>query len=185
MTSEANELLDLEGPIKEHFTACQDRLAAFYKYGVQVEGWFKGELLTCLDRFHSSELIGGFDREVKISTNKIDFTIDIKGERNWIELKQWLIGIQQGYRYGPEFYFSDPTSVGITKDVNKLLNLDTNGRLWLWLLLARNPGSQSWKSGLEKFNAKFAPSHLISKTNPEDYPATFFIGMLEVVRLKS
>ena len=42
------------------------RLSCFHVYGVQVEGWLKGELLYFLDNEKKKGTVADFDREVRI-----------------------------------------------------------------------------------------------------------------------
>ena len=73
-----------------------DALRCFCDRGVQVEGWFKGEMLAFLERERAD-----FDREVKIGPDrkKIDFQVTLLSEPARIELKHWLIGNQKGMSY--------------------------------------------------------------------------------------
>ena len=146
-----------------------------------VEGWLKGELLTILDKLFQEGEIDGFDREVRIERRRVDLTVDLNGYKHWIELKHWLNGYQKGTFYGPSFYFGDPTSVGITKDVNKLMEIGSRGYRWILILLASNPGVEEWEKGIRKFNNKFEPIKLVNRSNPNNYPDEFFLGLLEVL----
>jgi hypothetical protein len=127
-------------------------------------------------------LIKDFDREVKTPGGKIDLTIKTQRDLHWIELKHWLIGKQKGFLYSPNFYFGDRTSIGIVKDVDKLLRVASPGSLWLLILLTANPGREAWLAGVEKFNSKFSPRGVNSLTRAEDFPRTYFLGVLEVCR---
>ena len=76
-------------------------LECFCQYGVQVEGWLKGELLCFLDSEKAAGRIVNFDREVRldIGRKRIDLRLEIPAGRAvlnaWIELKHWLIGSQK------------------------------------------------------------------------------------------
>lgn len=164
---------------KNHFDQLQDRMVSVCQHGVQTEGWFKAELLTLLDKFVKQKRIRGVDREVTCANGKIDLRIDTEFETNFIELKHWLIGKQKDYKYNPIFYFGDK-SLGVFKDVEKLLSLPDEYGRWLLLLLSANPGIDAWNSGVAKFNEKFAPYTLTSQSDPSDYPETYFIGLVEV-----
>jgi hypothetical protein len=167
--------------LRHHFDHLQDRLQCFCRAGVQVEGWFKGEMLFLLDGMAASSEIDAFDREVVRQGKKMDLYLTIAGQPHWVELKHWLIGLQRGVRWSPSNYFGDPTSVGISLDVEKLKALDAGGGRWLLILMTANPGQQAWQSGLDKFHTKFAPRVLRSHSEPADFPASYFLGLLEVV----
>jgi hypothetical protein len=115
---------------------------------------------------------------VTIETGKVDVRIRMNDADPWIELKHWLIGKQKAYSYNPNTYFGDPTSVGITKDVDKLNSL--TGQRWMLLLLTANPGANGWTTGVEKFNGKFAPRWIESRTQPDAFPSTYFLGLLDL-----
>jgi len=159
-------------------------LECFTKYGVQVEGWLKGELLSFFDKKYEEGKIVCLDREVSYSGDnrkKIDLKItsDDNGVRNenWFELKHWLIGRQKEYKYNANFYFKDK-HLGIKKDVEKLSQIE-GGKKFLLILCTSNPGSEDWDSGLESFNIKFS-FNLISLNRPIDFPNSFFLGLLKL-----
>jgi len=95
----------------------QKQLECFCKYGVQIEGWLKGELLCFLDKEKIIGTLVDFDREVLmgIGKKKVDFKVKIStssGEiETWIELKHWLIGYQKGTKYNAQFYFGDSCEI--------------------------------------------------------------------------
>lgn len=158
-------------------------LENFYKYGVQVEGWLKGEFLSFLDDERASGRIHDFDREVRLETgSKVDFRVRSSVDRvdDWIELKHWLIGRQKGTTYKSGFYFRDPSSVGINPDVQKLHRTPLGAKFVLVLTTA-NPGLRDWTDGVNDFNLKFFPSRINSLTRPDDFPACFYLGLLHVI----
>jgi len=165
--------------LRSHFDALQDRLTCFCKYGCQLEGWFKGELLTVLDAALQAGTIVDLDRELATSGGRIDLRVTMPGENpSWIELKHWLIGMQRGTRYGAGFYFGDQTSVGITKDVTKLTGGERAASGYVLVLLTANPGNDEWFRGVEKFNRKFSPLRIESISSPSDFPSAYFLGLL-------
>jgi len=111
----------------------------------------------------------------------MDLYLTIAGQPHWVELKHWLIGHQRGVRWSPSSYFGDPTSVGISPDVEKLKALDASGERGLLILMTANPDPQAWRDGLDKFHAKFAPRMLRSHSDPTDFPTSYFLGLLEVL----
>lgn len=165
---------------QRHFDKLQDRLVCFCEMGVQVESWFKGELLTLLTSLRGQGVIKDFDREVKAPGGRIDLTVTTQNGLHWIELKHWLIGEQKGFSYAPNFYFGDGTSIGIIPDVDKLMSVTSPAHLWLLILLTANPGKELWLAGVDKFNSKFAPRRVTPHSKPEYFPSTYFTGLLEV-----
>jgi hypothetical protein len=163
----------------------EELLKSFCRHGVQLEGWLKGELLYFLDNEKKQKVIIDFDREVALGKEigKVDLRLTFSAPAGfvdaWTELKYWLIGHQRGSSYGASFYFGDPSSVGISIDAQKLLRIP-NGLKYILVLAVANPGSDDWSSGVEKFNSKFSPLHLTSITDPENFPESYFLGLLNV-----
>ncbi len=88
-------------------------------------------MLYFLDNEKKKGTVVDFDREVRIvlgnKGKRVDLrvSLEVQGEREdaWIELKHWLLE-QKGTTYRPQFYFGDPTSVGIGPDVDALSKID-------------------------------------------------------------
>lgn len=160
-------------------------LDCFCKYGVQLEGWLKGELLCFLDNEKATGKLASLDREVSLGVGrkKVDLMFKIQTSSGvleaWIELKHWLIGYQKGSRYNAQFYFGDSSSVGIKPDVEKLSEISSGGKFIL-ILTTANPGMDDWTTGVDKFNRKFSPLHLESLTNPAEFPSSYFLGLLKI-----
>jgi hypothetical protein len=165
--------------LRDHFDALENHMLCFTTQGVQIEGWFKGELLVLLQRLIKEQVVQSFDREVQHLGAKIDLRIESK-QRNWVELKHWLIGRQKGTSYGPSDYFRDSSSVGIIGDVRKLRSCPVGDQRWLLILASANPGSDKWQNGITGFNEKFHPFRIQSHTDPSQFPASYFLGLLEV-----
>lgn len=170
---------------KEVLDAHNKHLECFAHYGVQLEGWLKGELLCFLDNEKARKTIANFEREVRVGRGKqkVDFYLEIPTGAAvlnvWIELKHWLIGYQKGNRYNAVFYFGDASSVGIKPDVEKLVQF-TQENKYLLILATANSGVYDWSSGIAKFNKKFSPLCLNSLTNPAEFPQSYFLGLLKV-----
>lgn len=157
----------------------RDILECFSSYGVQLEGWLKGELLYFLDVEKTGGRLHAFDREVSFGQGrrKIDIKITYEdGVCAWVELKHWLIGNQKGYKYDAGFYLRDSSPVGIKPDVEKLKL--ASGLKYMLILATANPGAEGWFSGVEQFNRKFAPLRVSPMTDPSDFPAQYFLGIL-------
>jgi hypothetical protein len=151
---------------------------------VQVEGWLKGEFLFFLDGKKANGKIINFEREIQMGSGKkkIDFYIHLDKSQKleaWIELKHWLVGYQKGTKYNAQFYFSDPSSVGIRSDAEKL-NKVSKDRSYLLILATANPGINDWDAGVRKFNEKFSPLRLVSLIEPDSFPEFYFLGLLRI-----
>lgn len=166
--------------IRDHFGQLEDRLICFGRQSVQVEGWFKGELLTLFSKLRDTHQIDGFDREVKtgIGRQKIDLQVSFGGQTHSIELKHWRIGTQHGEHYKAHYYFKDASSIG--NDVSKLIqfNQQEDHCRWMLILVTPNPNPKSWEVGLEKYRQKYPSHDLVPHTSPQDYPETFFLGLI-------
>ncbi len=174
------QMIELMPKLRNHFDPLLSQFICFCKHGVQLEGWFKGELLTALEQLEQKGGSTKFNREIRIGAKRIDIKIVIGDTTHWVELKHWLIGKQGGNKYGPAFYFGDKTTVGISKDVAALRNLSESGKRWLLILTTARPENAEWLQGIEKHNVKFN-NQLIPHTNPSEFPKEYFLGLLEVV----
>lgn len=172
-------MINIFPEIKNHFDALQDRLCVFGRHGVQVEGWFKGELLQLLDSMAQRSKICKVNREVRIDPNKrakvdLAFTTSNNTE-NWVELKHWT-GSQKGRIYDPKAYFGDKV-IGIFSDVGKLKI--AGGQKWVLVLLTPNTSDLKWSDGVDTFNKKF--SQLIRPySTPSQFSKNYFLGLLQV-----
>lgn len=62
-----NEMTALAKRFRQVLELRHGLLICYRKYGVQIEGWLKGELLYFLDREKATGRLLGFDREVSLS----------------------------------------------------------------------------------------------------------------------
>ncbi|MFC1846379.1 hypothetical protein ACFLYM_03055 [Chloroflexota bacterium] len=178
-----NDISDIVLILKEIMNKREDYLRCFCSKGVQVEGWFKAELLCLLAKLELTRQIQGFDREVAFSSGKtrVDFRIELSAATPsiWLEIKHWLIGYQKSYKYNSRFYFGDRSSVGIKPDVDRL-NQIVHGNKFLLILATSNPGEEEWIKGTNTFNEKFGPLKLVPLTNPSEFPTFYFLGLLAI-----
>ncbi len=65
-------------------------LEMFSELEIQIEGWFRGELMRYFKR--NKIEFTDYNREVKNNRNIIDFKINIDEQGYWIELKHILVG---------------------------------------------------------------------------------------------
>ena len=175
------QMVELVKRFQEVLDARRGILECFCNYGVQLEGWLKGELLYFLDAEKAGGRLYDFDREVGFGQGRKRIDIKITGENGlvtWVELKHWLIGHQKGYKYDAGFYLRDRSWVGIKPDVEKLKL--TSGSKFVLTLATTNPGAKDWFCGVEAFNRKFSPLRISPMTDPADFPSQYFLGLLAV-----
>lgn len=182
--SSDNQILDLVTSFRNTMEAHREHLKCFCAHGVQLEGWFKGEFIRFLDQYKSMTKIINFDREEPAGKGrrKVDFRLEFVSKTGtryaWLEIKHWLIGYQKGCKYNTLFYFSDPSSVGITPDIKKLVNVQ-DGDKYMLILATANPGENEWLEGIDRFNRKFTPP-LMPLTRPKKFPNYYFLGLLKI-----
>jgi len=176
-------MIELLRELRSHFDGMEDRLLAFSKYGFQAEGWLKTELITWLDAAQEHGRLARVQREIPTeSRKKVDLAIDLDDERNWIELKHWLVGKQAGQTFRAGFYFGDDAGFGLHRDAEKLVSTTSSGGLWILVLVTANPGEAEWMEGIQKYHAKFHGPQVVSRSNPRAFPSHYCLGLFEVVR---
>ena len=97
----------------------QEYLLLFSKLQIQIEGWFRGELMNYFE--HHNIGMSTENREIRInedSRRKVDLKIQIDNEFYWIELKHILVGYQIEQPFSLGFYFKEGTY--ISTDIEKL-----------------------------------------------------------------
>ena len=101
-------------------------LELFSKLQIQIEGWFRGELMNYIDRNHCGMTVE--NREVPIPNDKrkkVDLKVKCpKHENYWIELKHILVGCQKVSQFNLNSYFyNGKTGSNIANDIIKLRKL--------------------------------------------------------------
>lgn len=163
--------------IRRHLQEHENYLKCFYSHAVQVEGWFKGELLLLLENMKAERKIIGFDREIpSLKRKKIDLAIDLKDGRHWVELKHWFIGTQKGNKWRLKDY-------SLEDELRKFRAINVGNNGWILVICTHNPGSKEWATYIDNFNKDYPPWKLIAKTSPRNYPKTYFLGVLQVAGL--
>lgn len=167
---------------------CDSQLRCFNQHEMQVEGWFKGELLSLLNEKQDAGEIHSLQREAALRVDGRNRKVDIYFERDevngtkkevWLELKHWHIGKQNNTYYGAPWYFKNKQSTCIYGDVEKLKHLQSD-TTYILVLATHNPGIQEWEEGIAIFNSKYAPLKVESLTKPYDYPDNYFLGLLRI-----
>jgi hypothetical protein len=155
-----DHLKDLVIRFKEVLDSNERILNCFCKYGVQMEGWLKGELLYFLDNEKNVGRIAHFDREVLTGIRRKRVNLKIKVSTSsgaleaWIELKHWLVGYQREIPYNAQFYFGDSSSVGIKPDAEKLSEISNDSK-FLLILTTANPVLMIGQLGLTSLTKSF------------------------------
>jgi hypothetical protein len=173
------------------FVPCLERserqLHCFHQYAMQVESWFKAELLSFLNEEQDAGEIEALQREAPLRVAGRNRKVDIRFTRieddgtkqdTWLELKHWLIGRQNATYYGAPWYFKSRHGTGIIDDVEKLQHVPP-GSGFILALATRNPGKAEWETGIEAFNSKYGPLVVEGLTQPTDFPGHFFLGLLK------
>jgi hypothetical protein len=174
---------------RKHLEVKEDALRSFCHRGVQVEGWFKGEMIAFL---HKEGI--HFDREVKFGSDKkdrkkIDFQVTLASQVTHIEMKHWLIGNQRGRSYNANWYFSQgrdakgkALSNGIQADFEKLSTI--GGERYILIATTAKPSLHDWQNGVHIFNERALNHNSLSRiksvTDLGEYPDHFFLGLLHL-----
>ena len=100
----------------------QQYLDLFSRLQIQIEGWFRGELMNYFEK--QKIPMSNKNREVQLNDGtkeKADLKIELNKELYWIEIKHILIGYQLKDSFSLGFYFSNGTY--IHRDIEKLRNI--------------------------------------------------------------
>lgn len=65
-------MIELIPLLRRHLDPLEVRSASFLRHAVNLEGWFKGELLVALDTLSATGAVAAFDREVRMLNSRID-----------------------------------------------------------------------------------------------------------------
>jgi len=173
----------------------EQQLRCFHKpeSQVQVEGWFKGEILYFLDQEKSAGKLPDFKPEEMLYVPvgdeckriNVDISLQFKSGSAWVELKHWHSYLTKKPKtyYGCDWYFTTANHSSCVKPAaEKLLTIREKGNKFMLVLCTDKPSSEGWNFGVKKFNDKFSPLSVCSLTNPGDYPEYFFLGLLRVSR---
>ena len=97
----------------------RDYLMLFSDLQIQIEGWFRGELMNFLGNNNIDITVKNRESRINTSTHKkADFKLEFTNEIYWIELKHLLVGYQIDSSFPLKFYFKDNTY--IDNDIKKL-----------------------------------------------------------------
>lgn len=141
------------------FLAREPALRIFADHDCRVEGWFKGEMLLCLEDLRRRGRVREFEREFTIGKRgwgekdqkKIDFRVAIDGIDHLCELKALCISQAYGTGRNLDFYFRKESAVGLWKDFRKLESTGSAAPTWILSFIypapTRRSGSGRLSSG--------------------------------------
>jgi hypothetical protein len=168
--------------ISEWFKGKEYWFRAFAKHDSRVEGWFKGELLVCLEKLKEEGRVDDFEREFtpgrkgwgEKGQHKIDFKIRIDGQNHLCELKAMCISQALGTSRSLSFYFRPQESNVLAKDFSKLSSLKIQCDSWIVSFVYPSPSPKDWAIALEKWRKVIADWRCV--TDPGSYPEWFFLA---------
>ena len=97
----------------------RDYLMLFSDLQIQIEGWFRGELMNFLKNNNIDITVKNRESRINNCTHKkADFKLEFTDEIYWIELKHLLVGYQLDNLFPLKFYFYKNTY--IYNDIKKL-----------------------------------------------------------------
>ena len=126
-------------------------LQLFSNLEIQIEGWFRGELMCYFEAEKNIKLTTK-NREVRISEEsgkKVDFKIPIDKQCYWIELKHIIVGEQKSKdkdqserkkkpTYNIDFYLRDYNPSNIIIDIKKLAMIKDNWSKYVLCFISVN-----------------------------------------------
>jgi hypothetical protein len=181
-------MMDVVARLRMVLDAHDRHMRLFDLHAIQVEGWLKGELLHFFDAEKTNGKLHNYwsesppEYQTGPSQKRIDYELELLDgttmTKVWIELKHFQIGYQKEECWKATDYFVSK-SYGIHGDVAKLREVVV-GDKYILVLATKNPGRDDWLRGVNKFNEKFSPFHIQSHKDPSNFPATYFLGLLEV-----
>ena len=169
-------ILQVFDALRQHLQEHAARIECFGKYEFQSEGWLKAEWITVLDQMRAHGHIHRVDREVSVKgRQKIDLAVDLDDGRHWIELKHWCTGQQKGHLWRPVDFISE-----LENECEKFSAVRAGDRAWVAALCTKHPGVGAWLTAIDQFNRDYAPWQLRVLDDPQHYPDSYMLGVLQV-----
>lgn len=165
----------------------QRRIAAFNKYSRQVEGWFKGELLTIALEMEETGEIAKFTPDCRIDPLRGKQNIDLhfaldKKRQVWIELKHWYIGrYPSGTQWNATSYFTQNTSATVNRFLEKL-PIGWDQPTYMLIAATPKPQSSDWKHGLQQLVNRHPDRRFKVLTMSDSFPDSYYLGLLRIGR---
>ena len=112
----------------------REYLTLFSDLQIQIEGWFRGELMNFLRNNNIGITVKNRESRINDCTHKkADFKLEFTNKIYWIELKHLLVGYQLDSSFSLKFYFYKNTY--IYNDIKKLQDVDhSDKRQYLYSL---------------------------------------------------
>ena len=139
----------------------QEYLSLFSDLQIQIEGWFRGELMNFLRNNNIDITVE--NREIRINTRthkKTDFKLEFTNEIYWIELKHLLVGYQLDSSFPLKFYFNDDTY--IDNDIKKLQEVDHSDKKQYLYSLAFISTNYPYNKSKNSKNTKITSTEVLS-----------------------
>lgn len=136
--------------VKNHFfdPATLSRVDAMRRAEVQVEGWFKGELIWLFTKLEEDRAVGSWTRESLTGNGleKVDFKVEFADTTSAIEIKAALCGRQKGQMWRLRQY------VNVT-DIKRLVAIQADHR-YLVFFAYPAPEQSDWFAVVSGIGAK-------------------------------
>ena len=176
---------DLFRAIDDYFldAAKLAKVEAFTRAQRQVEGWFKGELISLFEALLAENRISTWETEVKVgggSRKRCDFVVGVDGTPVFLELKALYHGEQRAARFGLDIYLYKD-DVGIWGDVVKLSGL-SEGVGYNLLFIYPRPDPTVWARQIDTYKRRIAPISLREASRVDEYPPQLYICKMEIER---
>ena len=168
--------------VAAHFfsPAALNRVVAMSQAGVQVEGWWKTELILLLSHLEKQGTVKWWNRECRTNNGQQDFQIAVAGATAAIELKTALCGRQKANTYNLIWYARDPKRY-FPSDIRKLTAVEASHRYLLVFAYAASSSSE-WQETLRELN-RHANGASVNLARLDNSPGgELSIGWLEVKR---
>ncbi len=105
----------------------REYLMLFSDLQIQIEGWFRGELMNFLRNNNIDITVKNRESRINDETRKkADLKLEFTNEIYWIELKHLLVGCQLNNTYPLGFYFNKNSY--IYNDIKKLQEVDNSDK---------------------------------------------------------
>jgi hypothetical protein len=171
--------------LKSHCHAGTERINAFIRWNRQVEGWFKGELLTIAAKLIDIGAVKEFRPDCRIDTNNGKQNIDLYfvtdlGEPVWIELKHWYLGrYERGANWSATTYCTQSTS-GTPNNFIRKLPVDWRYPTYLLIAMTPAPKLDDWSRALCKLQHRHCDRTIRALTTCRDFPPAYYLALLEM-----
>ena len=137
-------------------------LMLFSDLQIQIEGWFRGELMNFLRNNNIDITVKNRESRINDCTNKkADFRLEFPNEIYWIELKHLLVGYQLDSSFPLKFYFNDDTY--IDNDIKKLQEVDHSDKKQYLYSLAFISTNYPYNKSKNSKNTEITSMEIVSK----------------------